>query len=563
MLSRLSIRDIVLVSQLDMDFSSGLTVLTGETGAGKSILLDALSLALGARGDGSLVRSGCNQGVVIAVFDISGDQPVQQLLQENAIAEDETLILRRVQGADGRTKAFINDSPVSASFLRDLGQRLVEIHGQHDDRALINTNGHKLLVDAFGDLEADRELLKLAWNAWRSCIDDHDELKARLAAGEREAEFLRASVEELSALAPEPGEETTLAERRSLMMKSEKLATDLSDAIDQLSGGGSPIPQLSTLVRKLERKAADVPGLFDNAVEALDGAVNGLHVAQQELETAAREIDFDAGDLERVEERLFALRAASRKFSVPVEELPDLAVRMADNLAAMTSGEEELAALARRVGEMESEYFRLAGTMSGRRSVAAQKLTEMVEQELPALKLEQARFTINMESSKDKAGPDGMDFIEFWVQTNPGTNPGPILKVASGGELSRFLLALKVALANKASAPTLIFDEIDTGAGGAVADAIGKRLGRLAQSVQVLSVTHAPQVAARAQNHFRITKQSQDQALETEGTGTTSTVVDEITDAERREEIARMLAGATITEEARAAADQLINHNAA
>jgi len=563
MLSRLSIRDIVLISQLDIDFSSGLTVLTGETGAGKSILLDALALALGSRGDGSLVRNGCSQGIVVAVFDVSDDHPTRQLLLENAIAYDSTLILRRVQSADGRTKAYVNDNPVSVTFLRELGHMLVEIHGQHDERALIDISGHKILVDAFGGLEPDREFLKSAWETWRKCIQSHDELKAKLEASAREADYLRASVDELSVLAPEPGEETALADKRARMMNSEKLATDLSDAIEQLSGGGSPIPQLATLVRKLERKANDIPGLFDSAVEALDGAVNGLHVAQQELELAAREIDYDAGDLERAEERLFALRAASRKYSVPVENLPDLAVQMADDLSTMESGEEELAVLARQVGDLEKEYFRLAEILSERRHEAAVSLCEIVDEELPALKLEQGKFIVNIESSKERAGPEGIDAVEFWVRTNPGTNPGPILKVASGGELSRFLLALKVALTNKASAPTLVFDEIDSGAGGAVADAIGRRLGRLAQSVQVLSVTHAPQVAARAGNHFRITKHRVDADDNTYEAGIAATVVDPISGAERREEIARMLAGETITEEARAAADQLINHNAA
>ncbi|MEM7464560.1 MAG: hypothetical protein AAF362_17965 [Pseudomonadota bacterium] len=330
-----------------------------------------------------------------------------------------------------------------------------------------------------------------------------------------------------------------------------------------MSGGGSPIPQLATLVRKLERKAGEIPGLFDGAVEALDSAVNSLHIAQQELDTAAREIDYDAGDLERAEERLFALRAASRKYSVPVENLPDLAVRMADNLAVMESGEEELAELAGQLAELEGEYYRLAEDLSARRHEAAAKLCEVVDGELPALKLEQGKFIVNVESANENAGPEGIDLVEFWVRTNPGTNPGPILKVASGGELSRFLLALKVALTNKASAPTLVFDEIDSGAGGAVADAIGKRLGRLADGVQVLSVTHAPQVAARAGNHFRISKRPLAVGESSNEAGIVATVVDAITNGERREEIARMLAGAKITEEARAAADQLINHNAA
>jgi DNA repair protein RecN (Recombination protein N) len=556
MLSRLSIRDIVLIERLDLDFPAGLCVLTGETGAGKSILLDALSLALGARGDGALVRSGAAQGQVTAVFELGQAHPALALLAENGIAEEGQLILRRSQGSDGRTRAFINDQPVSASLLRDIGRSLVEIHGQHDDRALVDANAHRQLLDAYGILDADVALTAAAWNAWRKVQRDLQGVAAAMEAGARESEYLRASLAELNALAPEPGEEEQLAEQRTRMMKVEKIATDLNEASEQLSGPGSPIPGLSSLLRRLERKAADMRDVLGGAVDALDQGVNSLLVAAQELERALRDTEFDPLALERSEERLFALRAAARKFSVPVGELPALAVKYADALAGIDAGEERLAALTRQSHALEAEYRRLAQELSRKRREAGEALSAAVAQELPALKLERAQFIV--QAAESEAGPHGFDSIEFWVQTNPGTRPGPMMKVASGGELARFLLALKVSLADRGSAPTLVFDEIDSGVGGAVADAIGRRLSRLASRVQVLSVTHAPQIAARADEHYLISKDAV-----ADGTERVATAVNRIEGGARREEIARMLAGATITEEARAAAEKLISQTAA
>ncbi len=555
MLLSLSIRDIVLIERLDLDFPAGLCVLTGETGAGKSILLDALSLALGARGDGALVRSGASQGQVTAVFEPGERHPSFAILAENGISEEGQLILRRSQGADGRTRAFVNDQPVSASLLRDIGRSLVEIHGQHDDRALVDSSAHRSLLDAFGMLEADAALTSAAWNSWRKALGELNALTAQVEAGARERDYLKASLDELNALSPEPGEEERLAEQRSRMMKVEKIAGELHEASEQLSGQASPIPGLSSLLRRLERKAADMRDVLGGAVEALDQGVNALLVAAQELERALRETEFDPQALERSEERLFALRAASRKFSVPVDDLPALAVRFADALSTIDAGGERMAALAKQSAELESEYRRLAGTLSRQRREAGEALSAAVAQELPALKLERAQFIVH--SGETEPGPHGVDSVEFWVQTNPGTRPGPMMKVASGGELARFLLALKVSLADRGSAPTLVFDEIDSGVGGAVADAIGRRLARLASKVQVLSDTHAPQIAARAGEHFLISKDA------VEGSGRVATAVSRIEGGERREEIARMLAGATITEEARAAAEKLISQTAA
>lgn len=553
MLAQLSIRDIVLIERLDLEFNPGLSVLTGETGAGKSILLDSLSLALGGRGDGGLVRHGQDKGQVTAVFDLPMDHPAREQLRENGIDDDGDLILRRVQSADGRTKAYINDQPVSVQMMRGLGSLLVEIHGQHDDRALVDQHAHRMLLDAFAGLTGEAEAVSAEWRGWK---DAERKLKAhreKVEAAAREADFLRSSVEELEVLAPRDGEEEELAERRTVMQKAERIAGDISEASDYLNGQNSPVPELASLMRRLERKSAEAPGLLETVVELIDGALNQLSDAQMEVEAALRRTEFDPNELERAEERLFALRAASRKYNVPVSELPALAERMISDLADLDAGEEKLVTLQKQAEAAKQSYFEAARALSEKRHHAAEALSDAVMAELPALKLERARFFVNIESDEAGAAASGLDAVEFHVQTNPGTRPGSIMKVASGGELSRFLLALKVALADRGSAPTLVFDEIDTGVGGAVADAIGQRLKRLSETVQVLSVTHAPQVAARAATHFLISKgPSADDAA------TIATQVTTMDDGARREEIARMLAGAKVTEEARAAAASLL-----
>ncbi|MFG1420672.1 DNA repair protein RecN [Roseixanthobacter liquoris] len=554
MLSSLSIRDIVLIEKLDLVLADGLTVLTGETGAGKSILLDALSLALGGRGDGSLVRHGEAKGQVTAVFDLPLAHPARAVLAAADIADEGDVIVRRIQMADGRTRATINEQPVSVQTLRTLGARLVELHGQHDDRALVDPTTHRTLLDAFGGLSARTEAVGRLWRAWRAALSDAGAERARLEEAQKEADFIRHAVDELTALGPEVGEETLLSERRTTMMRSEKIAGDLSEALEAVGGSGSPVPSLSAAVRRLERRAGESQGLVRPAVEAIDLALDALESARSHLETALRDAAFDPRDLERVEERLFALRAAARKYGGTIDDLPKVAARFAGQLDALNRSATTLAALEAKVAEAEGAYRAAAAALSADRKTAGAKLDAAVDAELPPLKLERAHFTARIDSDPQSPGAEGYDRVEFWVRTNPGTRPGPMMKVASGGELARFLLALKVVLADRGSAPTLIFDEIDTGVGGAVADAIGHRLSRLAGQVQVICVTHAPQVAARAGQHLLISKASAGKDKDAPVT----TRVAPLDAPSRKEEIARMLAGASITPEARAAAEQLL-----
>ena len=554
MLARLSIRDIVLIDRLDIDFGTGLAALTGETGAGKSILLDAFALALGARGEAALVREGAEQGQVIAAFELAKSHPARRLLADNDLiadpaAEDE-LIVRRVQFADGRTRAFINDQPVSVQVLRALGSALVEIHGQHDDRAFVEAATHRALLDAFGGLEEAAAEVRSLWEERRAreaAVASH---RAEVERARREAEWLRHAVDELGRLSPQGGEETALAERRAAMMQAEKSAEDLRATLEAVSGPQSPVPPLATAVRRLERRAAQAPALVEPVVKAIDAALTALDEARTHLEHALRIADYDPNELERIEERLFALRAAGRKYNVPVDELAALARRYESDLALIDAGAERLAALEKEAQEIIARYRQAAEALSAARKRSAQKLDKAVNAELKPLKLERAQFSTQIESEGE--GPEGLERVEFWVRTNPGTRPGPLMKIASGGELARFLLALKVVLADRGSAPTLIFDETDTGVGGATADAIGARLAQLSSGVQVIAVTHAPQVAARADRHYLISKDALAKGKRV------ATRVTELEAERRREEIARMLAGAEITAEARAAAERLI-----
>jgi DNA repair protein RecN (Recombination protein N) len=552
MLARLSIRDIVLIERLDIEFSRGLAVLTGETGAGKSILLDAFALALGGRGDAGLVRHGVEQGQVTAVFDVPKGHPAAAILSENGLEDTGEMILRRVQLSDGRTRAFINDQAISVQTLKAVGTALVEIHGQHDERALVDASTHRRLLDAVAGLEKDVAALEALWEARRTANNALDEHRASMERAAREADYLRHAADELKTLAPKDGEETVLAERRTTMMQGEKIASDLREAQEAISGTHSPVPALSAAVRRLERRAGSSPALVEPAVKAIDVAINALEEADQHLNAALIAADFDPAELERIEERLFALRAAARKYSTPVDGLAALATQYAADVALIDAGAEQLKKLEAAAAEADKRYGAAAMKLSAARTKFAEKLNKAVNAELAPLKLERAKFMTQVETDTASPGPEGIDRIEFWVQTNPGTKPGPLMKVASGGELSRFLLALKVVLSDRGSAPTLVFDEIDTGVGGAVADAIGARLARLAGKVQVMAVTHAPQVAARANQHLLISKDALDKGKRV------ATRVNALAADHRREEIARMLAGAEITAEARAAAERLL-----
>ncbi len=549
MLAQLSIRNIVLIDELDLSLRDGLTVLTGETGAGKSILLDAFSLALGARGDGALVRDGEAQGEVTAVFEL--DSGHQALLAASAqeIEADDSLILRRVQLADGRTRAFVNGQRVTTQALRAVTRELVEIHGQHDDRALVDPATHRALIDAYGGLHRELAEVRAAHAAWRDLIAERAREEARVEKTRADADYLRHAFAELDKLKAQPGEEDELAAKRTAMMQAEKVAADLREVFEAVAGDHSPMSALAAAARRLQRREAQAPALIEPAAQALDAALTALDIAGEALQQALRDADFDPRELERVEERLFALRAASRKYAVAVEALPQLAETFAAQLGELDASEARLKALGEEVLAAEARYGAAAQALSGARQSAAKALDRAVNAELAPLKLEGARFETAI--AAEAAGPNGVDGIEFWVQTNPGTRPGPLMKIASGGELARFMLALKVVVAESGSAPTLVFDEIDSGVGGAVAAAIGERLARLAKRVQVLAVTHAPQVAAKAGDHWRIAKAAA-------AKGRVATEVLALAHEARREEIARMLAGATVTDEARAAAARLM-----
>ncbi|HXV30424.1 MAG TPA: DNA repair protein RecN, partial [Sinorhizobium sp.] len=415
MLAQLSIRDIVLIERLDLSFDAGLSVLTGETGAGKSILLDSLSLALGGRGDGSLVRHGEDKGQVTAVFDVPAQHAARVLLRDNGIDDDGDLIFRRVQSLDGRTKAFINDQPVSVQLMRQAGQTLVEIHGQHDDRALVDTDAHRALLDAFGGTNEAAEAVAALYRAWKDAERALKKHREKVEAAAREADYLRSSVEELEALSPRDGEEEELAESRARMMKVERIAGDISEASEFLNGNASPVPLIASLVRRLERKSHEAPGLLEETVELLDGALNQLSDAQMAVERALRNTEFDPKELERVEERLFALRAASRKYSVPVVELPALAARMIADLADLDAGEEKLKQIEAQVAEARAAFDATARALSQKRHNTAAALSSAVMEELPALKLERARFMVEVASDPAQPTADGIDVVEFHV----------------------------------------------------------------------------------------------------------------------------------------------------
>jgi DNA repair protein RecN (Recombination protein N) len=559
MLAALSIRNIVLIDKLDLEFGRGLSVLTGETGAGKSILLDAFSLAIGGRGDTSLVRRGAAQGQVTAVFDLPGSHPVFALLTENGIAGDDALILRRVQGADGRSRAFINDTSVSVQLLRQVGQALVEIHGQHDDRALIDPAGHRDLVDAFGGLSLEAARAAEAYDSWQRAEAERARHDREIAASRANADYLSHALEELRLLAPRAGEEEALASRRQLMMNAEKIAAELTEALDALQGEGTSGARLAAALRRIERQAASVPDLLVPVAASLERALTEANAAHAKVEEALAATSFEPKELEQAEERLFALRALARKHKVTVDDLPSLVERLEAELAALDTSEARSGELAKAAAAARNVYEKLVTALSKARHEAAKRLDREVMGELAPLKLEKASFITHIETVElAEGGRSGIDRVAFWVRTNPGTEPGPLMKVASGGELARFILALKVVLAARGSAPTLVFDEADAGVGGATAAAVGERLARLAAGAQVLAVTHAPQVAAVASGHLLIAKEPV-RGPDGEAMATRVAVLE---GEHRREEIARMLAGQTITDEARKAAERLMSRSA-
>ena len=549
MLTALSIRDVVLIEALDLDFGPGLGVLTGETGAGKSILLDALGLALGGRGDSGLVRHGAGQASVSATFD--PPPAALALLERNGLAIEpgEPLIVRRLVKADGGSRGFVNDQPASAGLLREMAGHLIEVHGQHDDRGLLEPRGHRALLDAFGRVEP-RETAA-AWERVRAADKALADAHGAIEASARDRDWLEHTVAELTQLAPEPGEEETLADRRRSMQRAEKVADDLGQVEGLLEGSGGGLSQLRQAARALER-IADADPTLGEALAAIDRAVIEGALAEDRLREARLSLSFDPRRQEEDEARLFELRAMARKHRVQPDDLSALAADLAERLAGLEAGEDRIAALEAAAARARADYHEAADTLAARRRAAAERLDAAVAGELAPLKLDAARFrTVVAPLPEDQWSGAGADRVEFEIATNPGAPFGPLAKIASGGELSRFVLALKVALAARGGAATMIFDEIDRGVGGAVASAIGERLARLAEGTQLLVVTHSPQVAARGAAHLFIAKAN-------DGT-VTRTGVRALDDEERREEIARMLSGATVTPEARAQAERLLD----
>ena len=551
MLQSLSIRDIVLIEALDLEFGPGLSVLTGETGAGKSILLDSLGLALGNRADSGLVRQGTQKAQVTASFDPPpAGSKLASYLQDNDIDVEpgEPLIIKRSVKADGGSRAFVNDQPCSATLLRELGSKLIEIHGQHDDRGLINPRGHRALLDTYAS--ADSKKVRQAFEGWQSAKTALEQALNDQEAAELDREYLEHSVAELSKFAPQPGEEQELALERATMMKGEKLTGDLEAIRAAFDGSNGGLASLRAAARRLDRIAEDHP-LLAEALQAIDRAVIEASEAEDKLNEAAHALIFDPQRLDDMETRLFDLRALARKHRVEGDALPQLLIDLENRLAAISDGGKSLAALEANVKAAKQTYREVAEALRLKRTKAAKALDRAVAGELVPLKLDAARFETVLEPlEEDRWSANGMDRIEFLISTNPGAPLAPLGKIASGGELSRFILALKVALAEEGGAKTIIFDEVDRGVGGAVASAIGDRLSRLSGSAQLLVVTHSPQVASKGNAHMLINKSSN---------GTVSrTDVNKLDSEGRRQEIARMLSGADVTDEARAQADRLL-----
>jgi DNA repair protein RecN (Recombination protein N) len=551
MLLNLSIRDVVLIDRLDLEINPGLSVLTGETGAGKSILLDALGLALGGRADPQLLRPGAKQASVSAEFAVLPDHPVRALLDEQGLPNDGNVILRRQLGADGRSRAFVNDESVGVALLRRIGESLVEIEGQFEQQRLLDSGNHRTMLDAFGGLAGQATEVRDDWGQWRATAAARAEAETALAQARRDEEYLRHAVAELAEMEPKPGEEAELAETRRLLSNREKLLEAAHAAFDELTGERGADGRIMAAQRRLDRMADKAGELTQPIIAALDRAAAELADAADRLRHLVNDPELAPHRLAQIEERLFALRDLARKHGVTVDSLADQRAKLTVQLAALDDQSGRLGRLAREEAAARQAYVTAADDLSKARAKAARRLDAAVNTELPPLKLDKARFATRLEPLPDSEwGEHGRERVVFEITTNPGMPPGPLSKIASGGELSRFLLALKVVLAEADPVPTLIFDEVDSGVGGATAAAVGERLVRLGRKLQVLVVTHSPQVAARTDQHWRVEK-----ATAGKSAVTRLAVLDP---KGRREEIARMLSGASVTDEARAAADRLM-----
>ncbi|MDA8585962.1 DNA repair protein RecN [Rhodobacteraceae bacterium] len=548
MLTSLDIRDMLIIDRLELALSPGLNVLTGETGAGKSILLDALGFVLGWRGRAELVREGAEQGEVVAEFDLAPGHPAFAVLDEAGLPTEDSLIIRRVNAKDGRKTAWVNDRRVSGEVLRQLSDTLVELHGQHDDRGLLNPRGHRQLLDAFGDLDDLVARSRVAWRDLQGARAALIEAEARLAEVREEEDFLRHSVAEMDKVSPEVGEDAVLDTRRRLMQVAEKIREDVVKARDALGGAGAE-GTMRDAASWLAGAAVEAEGTLDDAIAALDRALEELGLAEQGVTRALDRLAFDASELEQVEERLFAIRGLSRKHSLQPDDLPQFGNELRARLSTLDEGASDLKGFRQAVSDAAGAYDDAADALGAARARAAEALDKAMAKELPPLKMERASFST--EITQDDDGPEGRDRVAFTVATNPGAPAGQLNKIASGGELSRFLLALKVCLTAEAEGLTMIFDEIDRGVGGATADAVGRRLEDLAAGSQVLVVTHSPQVAARAAHHWRVEKKV--------AAGVTQSQVVVLSESDRIDELARMLAGDTVTQEARAAAKALLD----
>jgi DNA repair protein RecN (Recombination protein N) len=560
MLTALSIRDVVLIDRLDLSFGPGLTVLTGETGAGKSILLDSLGLALGVRAESGLVRAGCQQASVAACFSLSADHPVLTLLAEQGLEAEDEIVLRRVVTKDGRSRAFVNDQPAGVALLRRIGALLVEVQGQHDQMGLADPASHATLLDMFGVPGDCRDAVTAAWRAWRQAVHRFESAQIAIESARRDQEWLRHAVAELATLAPQLNEEDQLVADRQRLQQNERQAEAIAAAIAELTprdrrGASGPAAVLRSASRLLQRLVpahlADQTNPAREALAALERAEEALAEADTILGRLAADVDADPRQLEQAEERLFALRAAARKHGVAVAELPTLLGSLSERLTHLESGEAQLIELSRTAGETRDRYVASARVLTDVRREAAARLRDEVMAELPPLRLDKARFFVEVTDTPEPSwAAGGADQVRFLIATNPGQQPGPLAKIASGGELSRLMLALKVVLSAGSTVPTLVFDEVDSGVGGATAASVGERLSRVAELVQVLVVTHSPQVAARGAAHFLVSKAAKGVR--------TATSVEPLSKRDRREEIARMLAGETVTAAARAAAEDLL-----